>query len=41
MAQADLNSCNLPLIQVYVLKKLMDRFSPKIGTKSRNSDGDV
>lgn len=41
MAQADLNYCNLPLIQVYVVKKLMDRFSQKIETKSRNSDGDV
>lgn len=41
MAQADLNYCNLPFIQVYVVKKLMDRSSQKIETKSRNSDGDV
>lgn len=41
MAQADLNYCNLPFIQVYVVKKLMDRSSQKIETKSRNSDSDV
>ena len=42
MAQAYLNYCNLPcLIQVYVVKKLKDRFSQKIEAKSRNFDSDL